>query len=107
MAQKIEFDYENQHYILEFSRNVCRQMESAGFIITEIDTKPATRIPQLFEGAFLLHHKRVKGEKIKEIYKHISRKDELIQKLAELYYEAVSTLMDEETEEDDPKKIEW
>jgi hypothetical protein len=107
MAQKIEFDYENTHYILEFSRNVVRQMESTGFVITEIETKPMTRIPQLFEGAFIMHHRRERKEKVTEMFNHFTRKDELIEKLAEMYYEAMTTLIDDTEVENDSKKIEW
>ena len=106
MAQKIEFEYEGTHYTLEFTRDVVRQMENAGFIIDEIQTKPALRIPQLFSGAFLRRHRREKQEKIEEIYKHMSDKDRLISKLSEMYYESLSTVMDD-PEEDDPKKIIW
>jgi len=107
MAQKIEFDYENEHYVLEFSRNVIKQMEASGFIVSELDIKPMIRIPQLFEGAFIMHHKRERKEKINEIYSHITKKDELIQKLTEMYYEAMTSLIDDEGIENDPKKIEW
>jgi hypothetical protein len=107
MAQKIEFNYENTHYVLEFSRNVVRQMEATGFVISEIDTKPMTRIPQLFEGAFVMHHRKERKEKITEIFSHFTRKDDLIMKLTEMYYEAMTTLIDDEEVENDTKKIEW
>ncbi len=106
MAQNIEFEYEGKQYTLEFTRDIVRQMENAGFLIDEVQTKPALRVPQLFAGAFLRRHRREKQEKIEEIYKHFKDKDRLIAKLSEMYYEALSTIMDE-PEEDDPKKIVW
>lgn len=105
-SQKIEFDYDGEHYTLEFSRNVIRQLEASGFVINELETKPATRIPQFFAGAFLMHHKRTTKEKINEIFSHFTRRDELIEKLVEMYYGAMTSLI-EDTEENDPKKIEW
>lgn len=106
MAQTIEFEYEGKQYTLEFTRDIVRQMENAGFLIDEIQTKPALRIPQLFAGSFLRRHRREKQEKIEEIYKHITNKDKLVAKLSEMYYESLSTVMDD-PEEDDPKKIIW
>ena len=106
MSQAIEFDYDNQHYTLEYSRNVVRQMEASGFSINEVDTRPATRIPQLWQGAFMMHHKRTPKETINEIYTHFTKKDQLIEKLVELYFEAMTSLI-EDAEENDPKKIEW
>lgn len=106
MANKqISFAYEDMEYTLEFSRNTVRQMERGGFRFDKISEEPATYIPMLFEGAFLLHHKRVKSEKISEIFKNIQAKDELIPKLATMYQEALSTLM--EDPEDDAKKVTW
>jgi len=107
MAQTITFEYDGQKYELEYTRATVRQMENSGFNIAEIDSKPVTRIPQLWSGAFICHHRKLTQEKINEIYKHMARKDELIEKLATMYYEAISTLVDDDVEDDDPKKVDW
>lgn len=107
MANKqIKFTYDDMEYTLEYSRSVIRTMERNGFKFDKIGDEPATYIPMLFEGAFLMHHRRTKTETINEIYKHIPNKDEFLPKLIVMYQEAVSTLM-EEPEEDDAKKVAW
>ncbi len=107
MANKqITFTYDEMEYTLEFSRNVIRTMERNGFKFDKLTDEPVTYIPMLFEGAFLLHHRRIKQETINEIFKHIPNKDEFMPKLAVMYQEAVSTLM-EEPEESDTKKVTW
>ncbi len=106
MANKqISFTYEDMEYTLEFSRNTIRQMERGGFRFDKISEEPATYIPMLFEGAFLANHRRVKSETINGIFNSIQAKDELIPKLAAMYQEALSTLM--EDPKDDAKKVTW
>ena len=102
--QKVCFDYQGTHYELGFSRRTARDLEQAGFNIYELDSKPLTRIPQLWDGAFLLYHRRTPTETRSEIYHKMSKKDELIQRLGECYMDAVATLIDEEATED---FIEW
>lgn len=102
--QKITFDYNGTHYELGFSRRTARDMEQAGFNIYELETKPLTRIPQLWDGAFLLNHRKTTKELRNEIYNRIRDKQTLIEKLGECYLDAVATLVDEEGTED---FIEW
>lgn len=106
MAQTIDFEYEGTKYTLEFSRATIKQMESSGFTIADLNRKPVTSWPMFFAGAFLLHHRKLKEDKIREIYKHMTDKDRLMERLTEMYYEALSTLMDD-PDEDDAKKIVW
>ena len=106
MAQTINFEYEGEQYTLEFTRASIKQMESTGFTTADLSRKPATSWPIFFSGAFLVHHRKLKEEKIREIYKHMVDKDRLMEKLTEMYYEALSTLMDD-PDENDSKKIVW
>ena len=106
MAQTIDFEYEGTKYTLEFSRATIKQMENTGFTIADLNRKPATSWPIFFSGAYLLHHRKLKEDKIREIYKHMTDKDRLMERLTEMYYEALSTLMDD-PDEDDAKKIVW
>ena len=108
MSAKIEFDYQGTHYILGYSRNTIRQMEAGGFIYDELGLKPAIRIPQLWEGAFLMHHKKVKKELVNEIYKLMNNRDKLIPTLMDMYQETLNSLIDGDEEEvDETKKIDW
>lgn len=107
MAKTINFDYEGNHYELEFSRDSIVKMENSGFNIDELSTKPMTRIPQLFHGAFIVHHKHISRALSDEIYDHIKRKQELVEKLVEMYYMAMDSLMDEDKVVEDSKKVDW
>ena len=105
MAKELNFTYEGKDYTLGFSKNTVRQMESHGFVANKIDDIPATVIPDLFAGAFLLHHKFVKPEVIDAIYKQLPDKPALIKALGEMYSEPIEGLM---AEPENPKEnVSW
>jgi len=62
-----------------------------------------TVLPDLFRGAFLAHHRFEKRPVIDEIYTHMTNKPLLIEKLAEMYNEPISSLLDEPAE----GNVEW
>ena len=105
MAKKIEFDYEDELYTLEFSRRTITTMERNGFILEQIGEKPQTMIPMLFHGSFMMHHPRIKEETVNTIYKNLTDKDELLKELIECYRSALEYLFDEP--EDEEKKVKW
>jgi len=70
-------------------------MEKNGCIANDIDTKPMTVLPMLFEGAFLAHHRFVKKDVIQTIYSKMTHKEDLIGKLAEMYNEPIMALVAE------------
>lgn len=104
MAKKIKIPYNDKTYTLEFNRKTASIIEKNGFSINEIDSKPATMIPLLFQGAFLANHERVKYETIERILSSLGNKSGLMQNLATMYHEAYSTLLDgdEDTDEGNP-----
>lgn len=104
--REIEIEYDGITYKLGFTRATIRSMESQGFVMQKIAEQPVTYVPMLWNGAFLLHHKKIKQEKVNEIFNNIENKEDLIPTLASLYAEAMSTLMDEPTE-DSTKKATW
>ena len=95
---KIVLNHDNKEYELEYSRQSVKMMESQGFILEELATKPMTMIPMLFAGAFLKNCKGVKRALIDEIYKGAPDKTALVEALMELYTDTISTLTDD-TEE--------
>ena len=105
MAKVINFTYEGKDYTLEFTRRTIRQMEEEGFVAKQIDDRPMTLLPDLFAGAFKAHHKFVKREVIDKIYANMTRKDKLIEVLAEMYNEPIMALMAEP--EDSAKNVDW
>jgi len=78
MAQKnektrIEFDYENKHYKLEFTAASIKRMEEEGFSLTKMGDKIITNTELLFYGAFFANHPTISKKKVKEIYKELAK----------------------------------
>ena len=105
MAKTITIPYAGVEYKLAYTRRTVSIMEQNGFRISVLLEQPMTMIPQLFSGAFLVNHRRVKQDVIDEIYAHLTHKDELINKLVDMYNDTISTLTDEP--EEDSGKVEW
>lgn len=92
-------------YTLEFNRKSIEMMERQGFILDELTDKPATMLPMLFRGAFLMHHPTVRRDVVDALYDAISNKTALIEKLSDMYSEPLLTLIsDSETDEGN---VEW
>lgn len=95
MAKQLTFTYEGKDYTLEFTRRTVAEMEKKGFIASDITDKPMTTLPALFAGAFLVHHRFVKEDIINDIYSKLTKKEDLIGKLAEMYNEPILALVEE------------
>lgn len=95
MAKQLIFTYEGKDYTLEFTRRTVAEMEKNGFIASDITDKPMTTLPALFAGAFLAHHRFVKEDIINDIYSKLTKKEDLIGKLAEMYNEPILALVEE------------
>lgn len=98
MAKQLHFTYDGKDYTLEFTRRTVAEMEKRGFIASDITEKPMTTLPALFAGAFLAHHRFVKSDIIDNIYSKLTKKEDLIGKLAEMYNEPILTLVEEPEE---------
>jgi len=105
-VNQINFEYEGKSYCLEYTPDTVKQMEASGFNVNDMGDKPATRIEQLWAGAFLEHHKRTSSYVIREMYKRMKDKDKLLQKLAEMYNNALRYLLPD-ADEDDEGNVEW
>lgn len=105
MAKQLRFTYEGKDYTLEFTRKTVTEMERRGFIASEVEDKPMTTLPALFEGAFLAHHRFEKKEVIHAIYDRMTNKEDLIGKLAEMYNEPIMSLVEEPEEKEG--NVEW
>jgi hypothetical protein len=92
---KITMTYNKTEYVLEYNRQSVKTLEGQGFRLDEIANMPMTMIPMLFHGAFYKNHKGIKRSLIDEIYEGIGDKTGLIQALAEMYAETLSTLTDD------------
>ena len=98
-------DKEGNKYTLEFNARVVKNMERRGF---KIDTDyPHTMIDDLFLGAFQMHHKGVMPEKVKEIWKQQTHKDDLLGILTKLYMKPLEDLMAEPEGENEEETPTW
>ena len=105
MAKQLIFTFDDKEYTLEFTRRTVTEMEKKGFIASEITDKPMSTLPALFAGAFLAHHRYVKQDVIDNIYSKLTKKDDLIGKLAEMYNEPIMALVAEP--EEDKGNVNW
>lgn len=105
MAKQLIFTYEDKEYTLEYTRRTVTEMEKKGFIASDITNKPMTTLPALFAGAFLAHHRFVKEDVINTIYNKLTKKEELIGALAEMYNEPIMALVEEP--EEDKGNLNW
>lgn len=100
---KIKLTYDGKDYELEYSRQSVKTMESRGFVLDEMTSKPMTMIPMLYEGAFIKNCRGIKRQTMDDIYDGIGDKTGFIQALAELYAETLSTL----TEDSEQGNVTW
>lgn len=105
MAKQLIFTFEDKEYTLEYTRRTVAEMEKKGFIASDITDKPMTTLPALFAGAFLAHHRFVKEDVINDIYTKLTKKEDLIGKLAEMYNEPIMALVEEP--EEDKGNVNW
>lgn len=105
MAKQINFTYKEKDYVLEFTRRTISEMERKGFNAEALVNKPMTMIPALFQGAFLAHHRYVKKEVIDDIFSHMKKKDELMERLVNMYNEPFEAMVEEP--EDDEGNVDW
>ena len=112
MATQITITYNNEKYLLEYTRLTASAIEKQGFVLDNLTDKPNVMIPLLVHGAFLRHHRDLKQKFIDEIYEHIVNKagkegeEGFITVLADMYAETVSTLTDE-TSVDEGNAATW
>ena len=101
----ITFEHNGKNYILEYSKQAVRTMENQGFSLDLIGEKPTIMIPLLFRGAFIMHHRNIKGRQVDEIYNDIDKED-LVVALAEMYSETVNSVIEGDSDET-TKKVKW
>ena len=98
MAKTITFTYQGKEYTLEYNRKTVSQMERRGFDVEAIAAKPVTMFPLLFWGAFQKNHKGTPQETTDEIWKCLSNRESLMNKLITMYGETIDSLFEEPDE---------
>lgn len=106
MAKQIKLTYDGTEYTLEYTRKSVEIMEKNGFNFRDIRTAPMTTIPTLFAGAFLAHHKWVKDGVIEKIFALIPNKDDLLEKLSDMYNEPLEAML-ADPEESEGNAVTW
>ena len=102
---QINFDYNGKHYCLEYTLDTIKQMEANGFNINDVGDKPATRIEQLWVGAFLAHHRKAIGDGVaKTLLKKMKDKEGLLDILPQMYNNTLGAMV---SDEDDEGNVEW
>ena len=98
-------DRAKNKYTLEFNARVVKNMERRGF---KIDADyPRTMIEDLFVGAFQMHHKNIMPDRVREIWKQQTRKDDLLGILTKLYMKPLEDLMAEPDGEEENETPTW
>ena len=105
MSKQLCFTYQDKEYCLEYTRKSVEQMEKRGFVASDITTKPMSTLPALFAGAFISKHRYIDQKLVDEIFSKMKNKDNLIEKLAEMYNEPIMALVDEPEEAEG--NVEW
>lgn len=95
---KINLTYGKTEYTLEYSRQSVKTMESQGFVLEELTSKPMTMIPMLFSGAFIKNHRGLKRSLIDEMFEEIGDKTALMEALMEMYAETLGSLTENNSE---------
>ena len=87
-------DKQNNPYVLTFTAETVKMLDSVGFTQEGALEHPMTYIPMLFEGAFLAKEAgKVTSEKAMEIYQLQKNKTALLQKLLELYNDPINEVI--------------
>ncbi len=105
MSKKIEFEDNGEKYILEYNREAIKLLETQGFSVSEMTTKPMTMLPLAFQGLFYKNHKRVKNSLINEFYDRFTDKNKLIETIGEMLSETYDSLTSEE--DSDKGNLDW
>lgn len=105
-TNQITFTYNDRNYCLEYTRESIKMMESSGFNINDVGDKPATRVEQLWAGAFLANHRNTSNNIIKTIYTQMKNKQVLLEKLSEMYNNTLNYLLSGD-EDGESGNVEW
>lgn len=70
---RIEFDFEEKHYKLEYTLNSIKKLEKAGVKFNKLDEMIFTAPETLFYGAFLANHPTMDRKTANRIYKALKR----------------------------------
>lgn len=107
--QIISINFEGKSYKLAYPRKSVEILSRQGFKLEDINAYPMIAIPQLFHGAFLEYHPRLRKADTDRIWAAQTRKAELVGVLVEMYAAPLNALLDSDAGEDngDEKNATW
>lgn len=110
MSKQINLKYKGTPYTLEFSRRTVEVLfTKLDFVPSDDHVVRLVQLPKLFRGAFLMHHPKVEGKVVDELYDAVVKSQgtvALLAKLTELYYEPLSAMLEEPDSGGDEKNAE-
>jgi len=103
MAIQIKITYEGHDYTLEYTRQAAANIESQGFDLSEVGSKPNVMIPLLVQGAFQKYHRGMKRSEINDVFEHLTDKvkedESFLGVLMEMYSDTLTTLTESPADE--------
>lgn len=103
--KKIKLNFKGTEYVLEYTRETIKQLETLGFSINEYEKKPMTMMDLAFRGAFLANHKYLKSKEINEIFQQIPNKQDVTTAIVEMISECYESLI--ENKEAEEGNVNW
>jgi len=70
---RIEFDYGNTHYVLEYTAASLKKMERKGVKFAKLDEMIFSAPETIFRGAFEANYPNIDEKLVKRIYKDLKR----------------------------------
>ena len=68
-----------------------------GIVLAQLDKKPVTILPKLFQYAFFAHHKRISKILVEEIFELFTDKNDMYNKLSTMAMDTLNTLFEDNT----------
>lgn len=93
---------DGKKYTLEFTRATVERMQRNGFVLDTDRLYMSAK--DLISGAFKKHHPKAEWSEIEQVWKAQNKRDELLKVLAEMFYQPVRDLFEEEEDTDDENK---
>lgn len=98
-------DKNGDKFTLEFNRNVIDRMQRNGFVLDTDRLYMSAK--DLISGAFRMHHRGMEWPEIEKVWKAQTRRDDLLKKLVEMFYEPTVDLMGVDEQESDDGNPTW
>lgn len=99
MNKTILFEHNGKDYTLAFTRDSVTRLERGlDFRLEDVAAKPMSGFGDLFYGSFLAKQPTIKRSETDKLFSLFTNKEQLIEKLADMYASALDTLTEEPEE---------